>query len=553
MPFIVAGRRPTRTEVPDSSYRSPVNSSSIDVVLAIDLGTSGPKIALVDVRGEMLACTAEPTPLHLLPDGGAEQDPEDWWRAIVVATKRLWSEGHDPARVVAVSVTSQWAGTVAVDRDGTPLHRAIIWMDTRGAKYVPELVGGLVRVQGYSAGKLAKWIAKTGGIPSLAGKEPVAHLQFLRHERKSVYRDAHMFLEPKDWLNARLCGRMCATFDSIALHWVTDNRDIDRIGYDEKLLAMTGLDRRRLPDLVRATDRIGTVAARAADDLGLSRDVQVFGGTPDVQSAAVGSGAVRDFEPHLYIGTSSWLTCHVPFKKTDILRNVASLPSALPGRYFAANSQETAGACVNWLRDNVLWPTDVADDRGPPSDAFARIDALAASVAPGSDGVVFTPWLFGERCPSADPHVRASFSNVSLRTTRAHLCRAVLEGVALNTRWLLDGVEHFVDRKLDPIRIIGGGAASELWCQIFADVLRRDIAQVRDPVRCNARGAALVALVGLGRLKVDEIGATVPIARRFTPRREHGERYDALYAAHRELWKMSGKLHPRLGGASSPS
>lgn len=525
-------------------------AATTEVVLAIDLGTSGPKVALVDTEGHMHACVSEPTALHLLPNGGAEQDPEDWWRAIVVATRRLWSAGHDPARVIAVSVTSQWAGTVAVDRDGRPLHRAILWMDTRGAKYIPELVGGLVRVQGYAAGKLARWVAKTGGVPSLGGKEPLAHLLFLRHERPEVHRAAHMFLEPKDWLNFRISGRMCATIDSIALHWVTDNRDIDRIGYDQKLLEMAGLERRRLPDLVRATEAIGTVTQRAADDLGIGTDTRVFGGTPDVQSAAVGSGAVRDFEPHLYIGTSSWLSCHVPFKKTDILRNVASLPSSLPGRYFAANSQESAGACVNWLRDQIMWPQDAADDRPAPDDALARIDTLAATVAPGCDGVVFTPWLFGERCPSADPHVRSSFSNLSLRTTRAHLCRAVLEGVALNTRWLLEAVEHFVGQRLESIRMIGGGANSALWCQIHADILQREIAQVRDPVGCNARGAAFVALLGLGRLRVDEIGSKVPIAARFEPRRDLVDRYDSLYWAQRELWKLSRGLHPRLAKAS---
>lgn len=515
-------------------------------VLAIDLGTSGPKVALVDFDGRVLACASEPTTLHLSADGGAEQDPEDWWRAIVAATATLWRSGHDPKTVVAVCATSQWAGTVAIDRDGMPLGRAITWMDTRGARYVPQLVGGLLRVQGYSATKLATWISKTGGIPSLGGKEPVAHIQFLRHERPEVFRKAHMFLEPKDWLNVRLCGRMCASIDSIALHWVTDNRDLSKVDYDDKLLSLAGLERKRLPELVRATDQIGTLTSRAAQDLGVPQVAKVFGGTPDVHSAAVGSGAVVDYDAHLYIGTSSWLSCHVPFKKTDILRNVASLPSALPGRYFAANSQETAGACVNWLRDRVLWPTDAIADSAPPVDALARIDAAAASVPVGSDGVVFTPWMFGERCPSADPDARSSFSNVSLQTTRAHLCRAVLEGVALNTRWLLSAVEHFVGRPLDSIRIIGGGANSTLWCQIHADVLQRTIAVVDDPVQCNARGAALLALLGLRELDVAAIPSKVPIARTLLPRREHAGRYDALYGAHRELWKSASSVRKRL-------
>lgn len=517
-----------------------------ELVLAIDLGTSGPKVALVACDGEMIACTSEPSELHLLPDGGAEQDPEQWWHAIIAATRRLWSQGHDAQQVIAVSVTSQWAGTVAVDRDGKPLHRAILWMDSRGAKYMPELVGGPVRMAGYGIGKLATWISRTGGIPSLGGKEPVAHIHFLRNERPEVWRAAHMFLEPKDWINHRLCGRLCATFDSIALHWVTDNRRIDRIDYDDKLLAMAQLDRKRLPELLAATDEIGIVHARAAADLGIGENVRVFGGTPDVQSAAIGSGAVQDFEPHLYLGTSSWLSCHVPWKRTDLQRNIASLPSALPGRYFAANSQESAGACVTWLRDHVIWPRDLADERAPPDDALVRIDQLAATAPAGSDGVVFTPWLFGERCPTANPQVRSSFTNLSLRTTRAQLCRAVLEGVAVNTAGLLDAVERFVGRRFDSIRAIGGGASSALWCQIHADILQREIAQVEAPVRSNARGAAFIALLGMGRLRVDQIGAAVPIAARFAPQRDHAARYQAMVAAHRELWKLSARLHPRL-------
>lgn len=519
--------------------------SAAEYVLAIDLGTSGPKVALVTTEGELVARASAATELVLTPDGGAEQDPEDWWRAITTAARALWQGGADPSRVIAVSTTAQWAGTVAVDERGTPLHRAILWMDTRGARHIPELVGGVVRIAGYSAAKLTTWISRTGGIPSLGGKEPVAHIQYLRHHQPEIWRTAHKFLEPKDWVNHRLSGRMCATFDSIALHWVTDNRDIERITYDAKLLALAQLDRRQLPELVRATEVIGPLTARAAADLGVPASALVLGGTPDVHSAAVGSGAVDDFAPHLYLGTSSWLSCHVPWKRTDLQRNVASLPSALPGRYFAANSQETAGACVTWLRDRVLWPRELDDDPPPPPDALARIDRLAASAPPGADGVIFTPWLFGERCPVADPRVRASFTNLSLHTSRAHLCRAVLEGVALNTRWLLDAVERFAGRRLEAIRAVGGGASSAVWCQIHADVLQREIVQVRDPLSCNALGAALVALVGLGKLRVDELAGRVPIGQRFAPRPAHAARYAAAFAAHRALWKLSAREHPR--------
>ncbi len=518
-----------------------------ECILAIDLGTSGPKVALVTTEGEVLASEVESTELFLSDGGGAEQDPDDWWRAIMTATRRITDRGLVPREtIIAVAVTSQWAGTVPVDKDGNALCNAIIWLDSRGAKYVPEVAGGLVRIQGYGALKLESWLRKTGGVPSLAGKEPVAHILFLRHEKPEIYEAAYKFMEPKDYLNLRLTGNFFATTDSIALHWVTNNRDINNIHYDDQLLAQTTLPREKLPDLRRAVDVIGTLSPRAATELGLNEGTKVVGGTPDVPAAAVGSGAVGDFEGHLYVGTSSWLTCHVPFKKTDLIHNMASLPSALPGRYFIGNEQETAGACMTWLRDSVFCRDDALDPGAPPDDAMERLNVLAREVPPGSDKVIFTPWLYGEHTPVADPTLRAAFSNVSLRTTRAHMVRAVMEGVAYNTRWLMSGVESFIGRPFEAIRFIGGGAKSELWCQIFADVLDRPIDRVADPLSANVRGAAFVAAVGLGKLEVEEISSKVPIEKRYTPNHDNRPIYEELFKAFLEIQKHSAGMCRRL-------
>ncbi|MEM9460571.1 MAG: FGGY-family carbohydrate kinase [Myxococcota bacterium] len=517
------------------------------LILAIDLGTSGPKVALCTATGRVLGGQTASTRLYLSDGGGAEQDPEDWWQAVVSATTRLHAQGlADPQRVVAVGVTAQWAGTVPVDAQGQALGRAIIWMDSRGARYIDEIVGGRLSVMGYAPGKLWTWIRRTGGAPSLVGKEPLAHILLLRHERPQQFHDAAVLLEPKDYLVGRLTGRAIATYDSIALHWATDNRDIDRIDYDPTLLALTRLPRDKLPDLCRATDVVGPLTESAARALGLSTTVQVVGGTPDVQSAAIGSGAVRDGQAHVYLGTSSWLTCHVPYKKTDLRHNMASLPSALPGRYFVANEQETAGACLTWLRDNVLYPDDPLGSEPAPEDFFARLDQAVAQSPPGAHGVLFTPWLYGERCPITDHTVRASFINLSLRTTRADLLRAVLEGVALNSRWLLQALEGFVGHRLDPIRVIGGGARSARWCQIFADVFDRQIEQVEDAVQCNARGAALVASVGLGLVDVEQIPRHVKIRARFEPRAEHRPTYDRLFDEFRHLYRQTRAIYARL-------
>lgn len=521
-------------------------------VLAIDLGTSGPKAALFSTRGDLVHHTFEPTRLLLLPDGGAEQDPEDWWSAIRTATRRLLRESSVPAdRIAAVSVTAQWSGTVAVDRSGRHLMNAVIWMDSRGAPHVRRITDGLLTFDGYSLRKLPRWIRLTGGIPSGSGKDPVAHILYIRSVRPDVYEKTHKFLEPKDYINLRLTGLFAASYDSIALHWVTDNRDLAAVRYDGKLLGYATLDPEKLPDLGRAVDVLGPLRPEVAEELGLGRDVKVILGTPDVQSAAVGSGAVRDYEGHLYIGTSSWITCHVPFKKTDILHNMACLPSALPDRYFIANEQETAGGCLNHLRDNILYPGDGLSGAASPPDILQTLDRIAEGVPPGSGRLIFMPWLYGERTPVEDRYVRGGFFNQSLNTTREHMIRAVYEGVAYNARWLLGCVERFVKRPFPSLNMIGGGARSDVWCAILADVLDRPIRQAEDPILANARGAAFLAAVALGRLRVEEIPERVRIRRTFEPDPVRGEIYNELYREFRNLYKANRKIFARLNRVGS--
>jgi xylulokinase len=211
----------------------------------------------------------------------------------------------------------------------------------------------------------------------------------------------------------------------------------------------------------------------------------VVAGLPDIHAAAVGSGGIRDFDPHLYIGTSAWLSCHVPFKKTDLLHNMASLPAALPGRYLIANEQETAGMCLTFLRDHLFFDRDGLTGDAPV-DAYARFDELAAQVPAGQRGAAFYTMALRRANACGGPRHSGWVPRAPLQHRRAHLIRAVLEGVALNLRWLLPYVERFAGRRFETIRAIGGGAKSALWCQILADVLNRPIAQVENPVGGDA-------------------------------------------------------------------
>ena len=226
------------------------------------------------------------------------------------------------------------------------------------------------------------------------------------------------------------------------------------------------------------------------------------------RSATCGAGAIGDFETHLAVSTSSWIGAPVPFKKTDARHSIASVPGLSPDRYLIANNHETAGLCLQWLRDTLF-----------PGATFDELTRLAAESSPGAGHVIFTPWLNGERSPVDDRDARAGFHNLSVRTRPEDLVRSVLEGVAYNARWLHDAVESFAGRRLDPIRIIGGGAQSDLWCQIHADVMDRTIERVGARERRACAALRSLAALSLGVLAPAEVRAAVPVEKTFTPPR----------------------------------
>jgi xylulokinase len=515
-------------------------------ILAIDLGTSGPKVALFSLQGELIGSEFQENRVLLLPDGGAEQIPAEWWEAINTAVKRLLGRGLVPNDdIVAIGTTGQWSGTVAVDRDGNALSNAIIWMDSRGEPYVRRIMDGVVKVDGYALGKLLKWIQITGGVPGYAGKDPIAHILYFKYVHPKIYQYTYKFLEPIDYIGLLLTGKFAASVNSIVLHWVTDNRNINNIAYAESLIRLSGIEREKLPDLHPANATLGVLLPSIAREWELREDVQVIMGSPDVHSAAVGSGAVADYETHLYIGTSGWMTCHMPAKKTDVFHSLAALPSSIPGRYLLTNEQDCAGVNLQYLRDNILFHPDELETH-KPEHAYKSFDRIAERTPAGSGKLIFTPWLYGERTPVEDRFVRGGFFNLSLHTTREHMVRAVFEGVAYNARWLLKYVEQFIKKPVEAINMVGGGAKSDIWCQIHADVLNRPIRQMKDPIEVNVRGAALLAGAALGHIRYDDIASRVPVAKTYTPNPGHRKVYDELFHEFLAIYENNRKMYARL-------
>lgn len=518
-----------------------------NLLLTIDLGTSGPKVSVYNAHTDLIDAAFAENQLILKENGGAEQAPNDWQNAIKKAYLEIKQRAKfNSKNIKAISVTAQWSNTVPVDENGNPIFNCINWMDARGAKYIEKITDGFLKVDGYDIFKILKWIKYTGGGPSKSGKDPIAHILYLKHQEPEVYNKTYKFLEAKDFLNAWLSGKIVASYDSITLHWLTDNRNIHAITYSDELLKISGIDKQKLPDLVPPNSIIGVVTPEIAQLFDLDENCVVISGSPDTHSAAIGSGAVNDFEPHLYIGTSSWLMTHLPFKKTDLFHNMGAIPSSIPGKYLLANEQECAGANLNFLKNNLFFPKDELNSIETPSDFYKQLDKMAARIPVGSEGLFYLPWIYGERSPVDDHYVRGGLYNLSLHHTRAHVARAVFEGVALNAKWLLKYVEKIMGKESSDIRFIGGGANSALWSQIISDVLNRPILQVKDPVQANSKGAALMAAVALKWINYSDIPQLVQVENTYTPNTKNSSLYAEMFSVFTSIYTKNKAIFSKL-------
>lgn len=503
-------------------------------ILAHDHGTFGSKAAIISINGEVLDFEFKKTPLYLLSDGGAEQKPEEWWDAILETSRRLIDKELVPVEdIVAICCSSQWSGTVAVDKDGNYLTNAIIWMDSRGEPYIKKLFKGIINISGYWASSISnilKWLKITGGMPSPSGRDSIAHILFLKNEYPEIYKKTYKFLECLDYLNLKFSGKFAASYDSIMLHWVTDTNNLNNIHYHEGLIKKLELDKNKLPELKRSIDILGNISNDVADELGLEKDTKIVMGAPDVPSASIGSGAIQDYEKHIYIGTYSWVACHLPYKKGDVFHNIAALPSAIPDRYFIATEQEIAGACLSLLSDDLSFNKDELLKEEDLQGVYKIFDGIVETAQAGDNKLIFTPWLYNERMLIENQTIKDAFHNLSLKNSKAEFVRAVFEGIAFNTRRILKYIDDFIKKKkLNMINMIGEGANSNIWCQIFADVLNRAIKQVKDPNQAKVRGAALIASVALGYIKFSDIPKLIQISNIYHPNLEKKKIYDKLF------------------------
>ena len=510
-------------------------------IIAHDLGTSGDKAVLVSVTGEIIDSVRQDYPIYHPEPDYAEQDPEDLWRAVCTTTRAvLQKTGISADRIAGLTFSSQMQGLIPVDGSGSPLRRCITWLDGRSAEIVRQTLWTPPRVSGYNIFKLLRFLYITGGSPGHTGKDQIGKLLWLRHHEPEIFARAEKFLDVKDMIIFRLTGSMITSVDVAVIWWLLDTRN-NRNEWHPGLCKLAGISPEQLAEVRESAAIAGRVSAEAAAAVGLPEGTPVINGAGDLSSAALGSGAIDDGELHICIGTSSWVAGHFRQRKVDITHYAGCIGSTNPKEFYLAMAhQETAGVCLDWLK-RTFFGQEHSGDEETESALYHKLSELAQQAPAGCEGLIFLPWMFGERCPVDDDYIRAGFVNLGLNHGRSHLVRAVFEGVALNTRWALQTLEKLY-HPVEELRMIGGGANSDLWCQIMADVTNRNIHRVQAPQQAGARAVALLASMALGYINSwQEIGERIKIERTFYPQPENRELYDRRFSAFTAFYKQNKK------------
>jgi len=491
-------------------------------ILCHDVGTSANKAVLVSLDGGIKALSKARYEVLYPKEGYAEQNPHDWWGAVVETTKEVVEGSGAGEDIVAIVFSTQMAGVLPVDEKGEALMNCMIWLDTRAAKEAFGIIGN--RVTKYNLVNLIQFLRITGGAPGFAGKDAISKILWIKKNEPDIYKATYKFLDVKDYLIFRCTGNFVTSRDCANISWMMDTRK-RKMCWSDAILRKFGIDKEKLPEIRESISIAGKLRKEAAEEFGLPEGIPVVVGAGDMTSAAVGSGAVLENEIHAYIGTSAWLGAHMAERKKDLMHYMGCICSANPEMYLCVAEQETAGACYEWLRNNFFDGLE-----------FHELDEMAAESEVGTRGLIFTPWMFGERSPLDDHSVRAGFYNLSLEHSKSDVIRAVLEGVALNLKWALMYFEKLTGGS-DYINFIGGGAKSDIWLQIFADALKKEVKKVSDPQEAGAKGAAYIAMVGLGYMGFEEVKRLVRVEKTFKPVKENSEVYERAFEKFKRVYR----------------
>ncbi len=490
--------------------------------LGIDVGTTNAKVALVRPDGHLVASASAPIPMRRA-GAVAEQDPEDRWAAVVDATRSVVDAAPGGAAdVTSIGVCSQYSSIVPVDRDGRAVADLVLYLDQRGT---PHSWAILER----HADAFEIWLDRHG-VPPVGGGLSLGHLLHFRDDRPGVHAATAAYLEPMDFVNMRLTGRIAATQCTMFTSQVCDNRTLGVTEYDSDLVERAGLDPAKLPELVELDGVVGELTAAAADELGLPSGATVRAGMNDSHAAALATGAYADGLGGVMIGTTSVLLDAIDTMATDLDNELVAMPTPVPGKYLAWAENGIAGKALEHVLDQIIFATDQLGDHSV-GDPFAALDVALAAAPPGAGGVMFLPWMAGSLAPRVNSAMRGGFLNLSLDTRRVDLVRSVVEGIAHNLAWLVPIVEKFTGNRMEELVFGGGAARSREWAQIIADVADRPVRALEAPESAVARAVGLASFDGIDAPgRVDErVASLMSTGDRLEPATTNRQRYDEMH------------------------
>lgn len=486
-------------------------------VMAFDVGTSSVKTAVVTTDGRLLSCASEAYPLATPRPGWAEQDPEDYWRALCVSAQRAVSESGVPATEIAgISLCTQWKGIIPVDARGRVLHNCIIWLDARAEEEAAYLNKRL----------------KTG---MFNGQSYWAKLLWLKQRQPQVYARAEHIFEVNSFLRWRMTGQCATDVSNDFIHSYTGEIN----DFYARILQAAEIDREKFPPLVDSTSQTGALAQKPAAELGLPSGIPVFAGCADIPAVAIGAGCGDRGTVHAYFGTSGWVGTVT--NRQDVGSGLISTAMDREQDVLLF-SMQSVGLALNWALSTFYAAEQAQLGKG----IFDLLERELAFLPAGSDRLIATPWLSGELPPLSE-RARLVFLNASKLHTRQHFVNAVMEGVCYSTRQCVQRCEALTGQKLEKLAVVGGGSGSMHWMQMLSDVLGIPVVVPEDTAHAGTIGGAYCVLAGLGRSQdAEAIRRTRRIQRRFFPRSENRAEYDRMFGIYSELYERLEPIFSQL-------
>lgn len=503
-------------------------------LIGVDLGTSGTKTVIFDEAGTPLASKTVEYPLYQPQNGWAEQDPLDWWNASVEGMKAVIAQsGAKKEDIKGIGISGQMHGLVMLDKDGKVLRRSIIWCDQRTAKECEEITSKVG----------AKKLIDITANPALTGFTASKILWVRNNEPETYAKCAHILL-PKDYVRYMLTGEFATEVsDASGMQLL----DVPRRQWSDELLGKLGIDKALLAKVYESPEVTGKVTVKAADLCGLKEGTPVVGGAGDNAAAAVGTGTVVDGRAFTTIGTSGVVFAHTSKLSIDPKGRVHTFCCAVPGAWHVMGVTQAAGLSLKWFRDNFC-NAEIQTAAGMGKDPYFLMDKEADRIPIGCDKLLYMPYLMGERTPHLDPDCRGVFFGLSAMHTKAHLLRAVMEGVTYSQRDSME-VLRGMGVKTDTMLACGGGGSSPLWRQMLADVYGCPVTTVASK-EGPALGVAILAGVGTGVWSsvpqaCDAVIKTNPPQ---NPVAENSREYEKFYKLYTQIYPALKDSYKALAG-----